>query len=83
MGRIEVLLRTCLTDNQSKKKEIRIHKTLPPTTCTMFLYLLYKTPTCFGHITWSPSRSYKFGRRVQRIWQLVIDNWQTVYIYII
>ena len=30
----------------------------------------------------SSSGSYKFGRRVQRIWQLVIGKWQTIHIYV-
>jgi len=32
------------------------------------LYLLHKPPTRFGHLSWPLSGSYKFGRRVQRIW---------------
>lgn len=46
------------------------------------LYILYETTTGFGLILWPSSGSYKFGRRVQRIWQRVIGNWQTIYIYI-
>jgi len=28
--------------------------------------------TCFGHISWPSSGSYKFGHRVHCIWQLII-----------
>jgi len=52
-------------------------KTSPPTSCTVFLYLLYTT-TCFGRFSWPSSGSYKFGRSVQRMWQLVFDNGQTL-----
>ena len=49
-------------------------------------YLLYTTPSYFGHISWPFSGSDKFGLRVQHVWELVIDNWQTthtfIYIYI-
>jgi len=41
----------------------------------MFLYLLYANPTCFVHISWLSSGSYKFSQRVQRILQLVIIIW--------
>ena len=41
------------------------------------LYLLFKAPTCFCHISWLSSGSYKFGRHVQR----VRDNSQAIYIY--
>jgi len=30
---------------------------------------------------WSSSGSYKADRRVQRVWHLVTDYWQTVHIY--
>ena len=36
----------------------------PPTSWTVSLYLLYTTPTCFGHISKSSSGSYKFPRSV-------------------
>lgn len=52
-------------------------KTSPPTSCTVFLYSLYTT-TCFGRISWPSSGNYKFGRSLQRMWQLVIDNRQTI-----
>jgi hypothetical protein len=52
------------------------HKILSPNSYIMYLYLLQKTPICFGYISWSYSSSYKFGRRVQWIWQHVIDSKQ-------
>ena len=52
----------------------------PSTSCTYCYILLYSTHTCFGHISWPSLGSHKFGRHVQLIWQLVIDNWQTVYV---
>jgi hypothetical protein len=54
-----------------------------PTSCTMFLYLLYISPTCFGHISCPSSGSYESDWCVQCIWQLVIDNWQTTYVSLI
>jgi len=36
-------------------------------TMFVYLYVLYKTPTRFGQISWPFSGSYKFNRRVQRI----------------
>jgi hypothetical protein len=44
------------------------------------LCLLYNAPTCFGHSLLPSSRSYKFDRHVQRIWQLVIEDWQTIFL---
>jgi len=44
-----------------------LYTSLLPTSCTVFLCLLYKAPTCFGHITWLSSGSYQFGRSVQRV----------------
>lgn len=49
---------------------VQYAQTSLPTTCTIFLYLLYTTPTCFGHISWPLPESYKFGRHVQLICQL-------------
>jgi hypothetical protein len=46
----------------------------------MHLYLL-QNPTYFGHTSWPSSGSYRFGRNVQRIWQLVMDDWQNIYMY--
>jgi len=44
-------------------------------TClTAFSDLLYTTATCLGHTSWPSSESYKFGRCVQRMWQLAIDK---------
>jgi len=40
----------------------------------MFFYLLQEDPTCFGHISWPSSGTYKFGRREQRVWQIFIDS---------
>jgi hypothetical protein len=45
------------------------------------LYLLCNASTCFGLTFWPSSGSYKFDRRVQLIWQVVIDDWQPTYIY--
>jgi len=53
-----------------------------PTSCTVLLYLLYRALTCFGHISWPSSASYKFSEHVQRVWQLVINDWQTMYVHI-
>ena len=39
--------------------------TSPPTICTVFVYLLHRTATCFGHISWPFSGSYKFDWRVK------------------
>jgi hypothetical protein len=55
----------------------------PPTRCTMFSYSLYTTPTCLCHISWPSSGSYKFHQHVQCIWQLVIDNKNTIMYLII
>jgi len=41
-----------------------IHTSLS-TICTMLIYLLHRAATCFGHISWPLSGSYKFGRRVK------------------
>jgi len=53
------------------------------TSCT-FLYICYAQFLCVsaiysGHIQWVTS----LDGRVQRIWQYVIEDWQTYYIYII
>jgi len=44
------------------------------------LCLLYNAATRFGHSFLPSSRSYKFDRHVQRIWQLVIEDWQTIFL---
>jgi len=43
-------------------------------TRSVFLYLLYTTPTCFGHISWPSLGSYKFARRVPHMWQVVTNS---------
>jgi len=44
-----------------------------PTSCTVFLQLLYQAATCFGHLSCPSLGSYKFGPHVQCIWQPVTD----------
>jgi hypothetical protein len=39
--------------------------TSQPTICTVFVYLLHRTVTCFGHISWPFSGSYTFGQYVK------------------
>ena len=53
----------------------------PPTSCTMYLYWLYTTPTFCGRISWPFSWSYMFDRSVRRIWQTVTVKWHTIYRY--
>jgi len=45
-----------------------------------YLCLLYNATTCFGHTFLPSSRSYKFDRHVPCIWQLVIEDWQTIFL---
>ena len=47
----------------------------------LYIFIIQNTHMFRPYILPS-SGSYKFGRRVQRIWQLVIGKWQTIYIYI-
>jgi hypothetical protein len=43
------------------------------------LCLLYSS-TCCGNSFLPSSRSYKFDQHLQRIWQLVIEDWQTIFL---
>jgi hypothetical protein len=55
-----------------------IHTDLLPTSCTMLcIYIIQNSYTFRPY-----SGRYKFGRRLQRTWQLVIDKRQAIYIHI-
>ena len=60
-------------------KTVSIHTDLLPATCTRFTPITQRSYMVF-HMFWPYSESYEFGRHVQRIWQLIVDNWQTIYI---
>jgi len=52
-----------------------------PTNCTMLIMIIKFLYMFRPYISWPSSGRYNYERRVQHIWQILVDDWQIIRAY--